>query len=151
MQLGRQLRIQTLMIMIAILAVVLYADLLRRRRAKFLEKAKNYASQARLISTYRLTREGELALATSELARARDRLAWAERMKARGFVSEELVASYRSALARCSFSLQQAEADASWIRKRAESTDKWRRLYDRAAAYPWRVLPPEPPASLNGN
>ncbi|HEV3162763.1 MAG TPA: hypothetical protein VGZ22_01885 [Isosphaeraceae bacterium] len=123
MRLQWRWRIRTLMLLVAIAAAVFYADLLRRRRAYFLDRASYYAAHAKSTQ--------------AELARAKDRLAWAEQMRGRGYVSQGQVVTERVSLESAEFWAQNA------------ASDRLRHSYEYAASHPWINAPTEAPGGPN--
>jgi hypothetical protein len=113
------------MLVVLLAAIILCGDQLRRRRGYFLAKAQQYA----------LLEKSERLLAQTDLTRARDRTAWAERMLDRGYVSKAVVISEHLNFQRAQYAARQEP-----------SATRWRRWYEYAAAHPWLPVPPEPRA-----
>jgi hypothetical protein len=68
----------------------------------------------------RLAAEGEIALAESNRRRAEDRVIWARKMLAKGYVSRGQVVSEELALKRAKFDLQQARAKRTVLERYME-------------------------------
>jgi hypothetical protein len=137
------------LIVVAIVAIALYADVLRRRRTGYLARAIACAEQAQSLELDLPSSEGELALAQSNVSRARAFVAFKENFLARGrswndspSVMEQALAADRSRVERSYFEVERAAANRTTLRRQVMSYERLRRQYEFAASRPW--LTPQP-------
>jgi hypothetical protein len=143
-----RIRVRSLMIVVLLIAIVVYADVLRRRRAGFLRRAQALAAEEkisrgmrdgtrRVISQYEKNMEDFKDVLRREIAR----------LKALDFDKkwiqqhEDFVRSLEMEQA---LTVSSGMADVARCSQRCDYFAALRRNYERAARYPWLPVSPDP-------
>jgi hypothetical protein len=141
-------RVRSLMIVVLLIAIVVYADVLRRRRAGFLRRSQALAAEEKISRGWQDGTRRAIAQYEIRMKDRKDRLR-RNIATLRPFVPQEEWIQKEEDYVR---SLEKVQALKVWSdmarvsqwSRRCDYFAALRRKYERAARYPWLPLSPDP-------